>query len=149
MYIALEKNSMVSVGLKFMGGNAPMTFRLCGQKPQLPPCFRRLWEFREYRHSCNSVYHQLHSEGMGANVQLTLPFKDEVEDMLWFHGIPQLHVSPLPTEYCILLYTCREMFLRSGWRGAKERGSLAGFVFKWLWYHYRNSRDVAKMAVLQ
>ena len=39
-----EKKHSIAIGRsQIYGGNAPMTFRVWGRKPPLPPCFRRLW----------------------------------------------------------------------------------------------------------
>ena len=42
--------------------------------------------FRDFRRTCDTVYRDLHSQGIGATMRRTAPFTADEENMLWSTG---------------------------------------------------------------
>ena len=69
--------------------------------------------YRDLHRTCDAVYRQLHSDGIGMNVQHSEPFTIEEEGMMWKSGV--LSVSnPKSLQRAIFYYVGKHFCVRGG-----------------------------------
>ena len=79
--------------------------------------------FRKLMYTCNSVYRDLHSQGIGTDVCHTPTFSSDNEK-LWETGV--LGDSTPKSSQQAVFFLCCKIFLYPWWRGAKKAGSFYG-----------------------
>ena len=68
--------------------------------------------FRDFHRSCDNVYRQLHSQGIGTNVRQAHSFTGEEQDMLWDCGILGC-ASPISLQRAVFYYIGKRFCVRS------------------------------------
>lgn len=90
------------------------------QKPGAPKFLdREKYCFRKLMYTCNPVYRDLHSQGIGTDVRHTPTFSSDNEK-LWETGV--LGDSTPKSSQQAVFFLCCKNFLYPWWRGAKKAG---------------------------
>ena len=81
--------------------------------PTIPKiCNRKETAFVGLTSTCNSVYRQLHSKGVGTKVTHTRTFSAEKENLLWTSGVLG---CDMPKNLQRTVFLCQEKILHKGW----------------------------------
>lgn len=71
------------------------------------------WRFHSIRGTCETVYRQLHQQGVGANVKHTAIFTPEEEEKLWVSGALSIK-APLNLQRAVFFYVGKIFCVRGG-----------------------------------
>ena len=83
-----------------------------------------MW-IRDLMHTCDSVYHDLHSQGIGTDVRHIHTFSAEDEEKLWETGVLG-DASPKSLQRAVFYYVGKRFCIRGG----KERQKLGPSQFQ-------------------
>ena len=69
--------------------------------------------FRDLRRTCDTVYRDLHSQGIGATVRHTATFFPEEENILWAAGVLGC-ATPKSLQRAVFFYIGQRFCIRGG-----------------------------------
>ena len=93
---------------------AALQWKMLDEHPDFPKFLdSKQWVYHDFIRTCDSVYHELHSQGVGTDVRHTPTFTSDDKDTLWEAGVLG-DTSPKSLQRAVFFYIGKHFCIRGG-----------------------------------